>query len=121
MVKNISTEYAFKYNPSGNFYYRIKGIDNTGAIKYSNVVRLFRSGTGSNGTLQIVKLYPNPVKDNLSIAFNAPAKGTANYAVTNTAGQTVWRKQEELGFSGNYNITENFIHLNFKKLMFLSS
>jgi hypothetical protein len=111
VVKNISTEYSFKYNPSGNFYYRIKGIDNTGAVKYSNVVRLFRSGNGSNGTLQIVKLYPNPVKDNLSIAFNAPAKGTANYTVTNTAGQIVWRKQEELGFSGNYNITENIATL----------
>jgi hypothetical protein len=111
VVKNISTEYSFKYNPSGNFYYRIKGIDNTGAVKYSNVVRLFRSGNGNNGTLQIVKLYPNPVKDNLSIAFNAPAKGTANYTVTNTAGQTVWRKQEELGFSGNYNVTENIATL----------
>lgn len=107
VAKGQSSDYSFKYNPSGNLYYRIKGIENTGSVKFSNVVRLFRSGSSGNGALQIVKLYPNPVKDNLSIAFNAPAKGTANYAITTASGQVVWSKKEELAFSGNYNITES--------------
>lgn len=106
VAKGSVSDYSFKYNPSGNLYYRIKGVENTGSVKFSNVVRLFRSGSGT-GALQIVKLYPNPVKDNLSIAFNAPAKGTASYVITTVSGQVVWRKQEALSFSGNYNITES--------------
>jgi hypothetical protein len=111
VAKGSSRDYSFKYNPSGNLYYRIKGIENTGAVKFSNVVRLFRSGSGSNGALQIVKLYPNPVKDNLTIAFNAPAKGSANYTIASATGQIVWSKKEELAFTGNYNITENIAAL----------
>ncbi len=105
--KSSVTNYSFKYVPQTvkNIFFRIKGVEQTGAIKYSNIVRLSKDNS-TNGTLEITKLYPNPVQDLMNIGFNVPEKGIATYTVTAMNGQTIWKRQEKLEFSGNYSITE---------------
>ncbi|MFN0082478.1 MAG: T9SS type A sorting domain-containing protein, partial [Ferruginibacter sp.] len=105
--KSVASSYSYNDIPFTvkNIFYRIKSIEQTGATKYSNIVRLSKNNS-ANGTLEITKLYPNPVKDLMNIGFNVPQKGMATYTVTAMNGQTIWKKQEKLEFSGNYSITE---------------
>ncbi len=103
MPQQISGSYKFVYSPpagASNLFYRIKSNEITGAIKYSNTIKLFRNG--NDGKLEIIKLYPNPAQSNLGVAFNIASKGQGTFSVTTMNGQELWRKQEDLQFSGNY-------------------
>lgn len=108
ILNNSTSNYSFKYIPTStqNIFYRIKSIEQNGSVKYSNIVRLSKSNNNNNGIVEITKLYPNPVNDLVSIGFTVPEKGMATYTITSLTGQTIWSRQENLTFSGNYNITE---------------
>jgi len=108
ILNNSTSNYSFKYIPAStqNIFYRIKSIEQNGSVKYSNIVRLSKSNNNNNGIVEITKLYPNPVNDLVSIGFTVPEKGLATYTITSLTGQTIWSRQENLTFSGNYNITE---------------
>jgi hypothetical protein len=80
-------------------YYRIKSIEANGLIKYSNTIRLFKTNTGNS--VEITSLYPNPVQNELYLGFVA-VKGKMIYTITSLNGQQVWRKEEDLQFSGGY-------------------
>ncbi len=112
LQKGNSSNYSFKYEQpdAQNFYYRIKGLENSGNIKYSNSIRLFKNNN-ANKNFGIVKLYPNPTTNNLGINFNTTEQGMASYLITATGGQVVWRKQAFISFTGNSNITEDITSL----------
>ena len=105
--KSIASSYSYNHVPPAvkNIFYRIKSIDQTGVVKYSNIVRLSKTNS-NNSNLEITKLYPNPVEDLMSIGFNIPEKGMAIYSVTDMNGKSIWRRQEKIEFVGSYNITE---------------
>ena len=109
----VNNTYSFKNEQAAgqNIYYRIKAADNTGAVKYSNTVKLIKGNNGSGAILKLNKLYPNPVTDVLNFAFNAPVKGKAVYSVTTTAGQNVWNKKETITAAGSYTNTEDIRQL----------
>ncbi len=110
--KTIAGNYAFQHEQTGNtanFYYRIKSTDNTGNSRYSNVVRLFKNNSSIN--FGIVRLYPNPMKDRLSVNFSSDEKGLASFAIFSKTGQRVWQKTELISFTGNTTITENITGL----------
>lgn len=93
--------YSFTHQPgSAKVYYRIKHTSNTGKVIYSNVIRLSRNGT--DDLFQITKLFPNPVQSELKVAFTATGSGKTSYTITNISGQTVWRKEEDLSYTGSY-------------------
>lgn len=95
------TNYNFLHQPGRpNVFYRIKHTSNTGQILYSNIVKLFRGN--NDALLQLTQLYPNPVQSDLKAAFTVSGAGKTTYTVSNMSGQTVWRKDEELLFTGNY-------------------
>ena len=108
VARTAASNYSFKQEQSfsQNLFYRIKVIEQMGAVKYSNILRLSKSNNNTKGNLEITKLYPNPVLDLISISFSVPEKGMATYSVAAMNGQTVWTRQENLAFSGNYTITE---------------
>ncbi|MEO6253022.1 MAG: T9SS type A sorting domain-containing protein [Ferruginibacter sp.] len=92
--------YNYTHTPGyEKVYYRIKSIESNGIIKYSNTIRLFRTNTGSD--IVITSLYPNPVQHELNLGFVA-TKGKMIYTITALNGQPVWRKEEDLQFSGGY-------------------
>jgi hypothetical protein len=83
VIANNNSSYTFNDASilSNNiFYYRIKIINLTGSVKYSNIV-FVKQNSGND-----VVIYPNPVKDVLSIAG---LKGNSSLKFINTNGQIV--------------------------------
>lgn len=99
-AKNANNTYNFKHTPAQTkVFYRIKSKESDGLIKYSNTIRLFKSGNDRNAG--ITSLYPNPVQNDLNAGFVAD-KGRVTYFITSLNGQTVWKKEEDLQFTGGY-------------------
>ena len=69
-------------------------------INKKNPVKLFKNGTDVKPA--ITALYPNPVGNDLKLAFTIPQKGRTVYMITSISGQTIWRKEEELQSVGAY-------------------
>jgi len=78
----------FDLHPApGNNYYRLKMQDKDGAFNYSNIVVLQNKKAGFN-----FSIYPNPVKEKLTIQFNDA--GTRQYSVSlfNLTNQLIFQK-----------------------------
>jgi hypothetical protein len=70
-------------------FYRIKSVETSGLITYSQVMRLT---IGSSLTQTFV--YPNPVKDKtFTLQISNQPKGVYSFDVVNMAGQKVYRSQ----------------------------
>jgi len=101
-----SSTYSFIHSPGQkNIYYRIKSNELTGMQRYSNSIRLSR--TSNDNTLSISQFFPNPVQNELHVSFTISENGTTVYSITNLAGQTIWRKEEDLSFTGAFNKSWN--------------
>ena len=86
-TSNATATYLFNHNktPNGINYYRIKSVDKTGIIKYSNIVNL---DMNKEVTFTV---YPNPVKGNsFQIQFNEIAKDDYSVEIYNSIGQIVF-------------------------------
>ncbi len=95
------TTLNFTDRPTGaNVYYRIKSINNQGGINYSNVIYLKRDQSGQE--VSELKIFPNPVNDELKIAFSASGIGKISYRVTGINGQVYWNKEEEMTLTGDH-------------------
>jgi hypothetical protein len=102
---STGTKYNFNHIPnSNNVYYRIRSNEKNGVIKYSNTVKLFKTGTGAG--LEITSLYPNPAEQDLNFGFSTE-KGKLVYTITAVDGRSMIRKEEELQYTGNYVRTIN--------------
>ena len=98
-------QYSFNHIPNvNNVYYRIRSNEANGAIKYSNTIKLFKTGAGAG--LAIISLYPNPAERELNVGFSTE-KGKLVYTITATDGRLMMRKEEEIQLSGNYVRTMN--------------
>lgn len=73
--------------------YRIKAIDKSGRVSYSNLVKL---KTEASAVLPI-RIYPNPVKDVVNIAFQANQPGLYQLDLMNVAGQVLYQTQKAVG------------------------
>ncbi len=96
--------YSFIHSPGQkNVYYRIKSNETTGNDRYSNSIALFKTAAANELTLQ--RIFPDPVQNDITVAFNLSAKARVTYLVTNISGQTVTKKEEYLQYTGAYNKT----------------
>ncbi len=80
------TDYSYIDNQplAGLSYYRIKQVDKSGKVTYGNVVAVNFSSKDN-----ALKLYPNPVKNNFTISFNAKQDGILLANIINTKGSIV--------------------------------
>lgn len=85
---------------SSDIYYRVKGKNIFGNVSYSNVIHL-QKGTDTKD-ITGVKIYPNPVKDNINMGFAASGEGIINYQITGINGQACWKQQELISGTGDY-------------------
>jgi len=70
---------------TGNNYYRIKAIENSGSVKYSEIVNV------KIGKARGIVIYPNPVTNKtITLQLNDQQKGTYTVRLFNTTGQTVY-------------------------------
>lgn len=95
-----ANNYSYKHTPAQTkVYYRIMSKEVNGLVKYSNTIKLFK--TGNERSLEITSLYPNPVQNDLNVGFVAE-KGPVAYLVTSLNGQTVWKTEEDLQYTGGF-------------------
>jgi hypothetical protein len=80
----------FDTNPiMGNNFYRIKGIDKAGNVRYSDMVKVL-FGKGEPG----IVVYPNPLQGKVfQVDMNNLAKGTYLLNLYNTMGQKVYSEK----------------------------
>jgi|GEM_PF-2385673 len=92
---NAVIEYGFDdaLPTKGHNYYRLKQVDKDGAATFSNIVLL--KGDKVN-TVQLIAVYPNPVKETLNIKVAAPQAQKATLIVTDAAGKTVMQQGVQL-------------------------
>ncbi len=83
-------------------YYRIKSVDISGVVKYSNIVTVTMGDVG----VASISIYPNPVTSGkVNIKFNSMVKGDYSIIVSNTLGQKIASNNvQHGGGSSNYHI-----------------
>jgi trimeric autotransporter adhesin len=95
--------YSMQYRAAApRMLYRVKVKGADGSVQYSNLV-LLRSNDRKGNTVEIAKLYPNPVKNTLSADFRIPGAGTTNLQITDMNGRWLWKREEVLSAAGQYN------------------
>lgn len=74
-------------NPAhGDNFYRIKSIDNSGKINYSEVVKVSIKSIEKN-----ITVFPNPVHANaINVYYKNMDKGNYRVSLMNSSGQTVY-------------------------------
>jgi hypothetical protein len=89
-------------------YYRLQIVDKDGAFTYSNIVMIpvARSVSINAGEL---KVYPNPVKDQLFVLFNRQNTGKAEFRITDISGKIFYSNAVN-------NSTSNSITINVSSL-----
>lgn len=106
IAKNTTTaDYLYldeRKGKSGDYFYRIKQVDSNGNIFFSPVILIHFSIQDFE-----VKLYPNPVKDNLLVAIETNANKTLQLVIFNMAGQQLY-KQSWLAQTGTSQQTVPF-------------
>ena len=90
VVPTILNNYGFtdaSLPSRGAVYYRVKAIDNTGKLSYSNVASL----TTNNSSLTTITAYPNPIKGNtFSLNLNNLVAGKYAISIINKLGQVAY-------------------------------
>lgn len=73
-------------------YYRLKSVDVSGHVAYSNVVMLRLLNTG----LSIVSVYPNPSSANIHLDIQADLPGNATISITDILGRIIMLENKEI-------------------------
>jgi len=96
--------YSDVINTDGKLYYRLKMVDKDGSFTYSNIV----SVSISNGFT--FSLYPNPVKNNLTLHVENSKTEDVTLQVINILGRVVYQQQSHLNIGIN-NVSLNVSNL----------
>ncbi len=79
--------YSFVDNPTNyKVYYRVKFVDNSGRVAYSNIILLSK-----NGQLNI-NVSPNPFTSNINVQLTNQTAGNVLIKVTDVVGKTLYQK-----------------------------
>jgi hypothetical protein len=103
---NVTTYDWLDVNAStGANYYRIRGIDNTGAVEYSQIVEVVIG----KGITEGMAIYPNPVTNgDLQLQMNNMPAGEYGINIIDVTGQVILTKTIEYGaFSETQSILLN--------------
>lgn len=92
-----STQFSYtdEYLVSPMHQYRIKAIDRSGKVRYSNLVKL-----NHQAPVQAIRVYPNPVNDVVNILFQAGHAGQYQLELSNAGGQVIYQTQRAVNGAG---------------------
>lgn len=88
-VQNYS--YTHLHPGNGVKYYRLKTVNNNGAIEYSNTIVLSRGDENLGG----VAVYPNPTKGSFFVEFEMDIKSEMFYDIKDVIGQSIRKGKVE--------------------------
>jgi hypothetical protein len=96
-ISNLELTYSFvDENPvEGHNYYRLRQIDLDGKSTYSKQIDLV---VNSNGN--VVNVYPNPAKDNVTIEYTSNNNASLSLQVIDMSGRIIKQVQTKIA-SGN--------------------
>ncbi len=107
---NGTTTEIHKYNfkdinpPSGKLYYRLKQIDFSGIIYYSNVVEVNQLVPS---VFSLSQNYPNPFNPTTTIKYGLPSISNLRIKIYNSLGQEIETLVDETQSAGYHEITWN--------------
>ena len=97
---NNTSTYRFtdkKLPPSEYLFYRLRIVDNNGAEKYSDIVKIKRNNIGFD-----VFVSPNPAAAaNLQLTIISSISKNVTITVFNAAGQQLYKEQQKIGAGTN--------------------
>ena len=98
---NSPKEYSYidKDLQGGNYYYRLKQIDNDGQFEYSPVVIV---EVAAPMKYELTHNYPNPFNPSTNIKFTIPEAGLVKLSVFNLLGQEIKTLVDEQRQPGTY-------------------
>jgi Secretion system C-terminal sorting domain len=102
---NSPRQYTFndvEVGQSGEYYYRLKQIDNDGTFEYSEVVTVI---LGIPQEYYLSQNYPNPFNPSTRINFTLPEMQLVNLKVYNVIGELVKEIVNEIKDAGSYSVT----------------
>ena len=105
---NSNSPKKYKYiddelNFVGNYYYRLKQIDNDGTFKYSDVLEIEVVLT----EFELKQNYPNPFNPETRIDYTLPEKQLVSLRIYNSLGESVRELVNEVKEAGSYSVTFN--------------
>ena len=89
---------------SGNYYYKLKQIDNDGSFKYSSIAE---ADVNSPSVFSLNQNYPNPFNPSTIISYSLPMASNVKLIVYNAIGQPVRVLENGFKNAGSYNISFN--------------
>jgi hypothetical protein len=102
---NSPKQYNFsdrEIEQTGEYYYRLKQIDNDGIFEYSDVVTI---EVGVPNKFNLSQNYPNPFNPETRIDFTLPEKQLVSIRVYNTLGELIMELVNEEREAGSYSVT----------------
>lgn len=104
--------YTFTDRPSeaGRYHYRLKQVDFSGEIEYSQIAEVLVNDLPSEYALG--QNYPNPFNPSTKISYYLPEKGLVNLSVFNMLGQKVTEIISGLQEAGEHSVEFNASGLN---------
>ena len=81
----ISYEFIDRVPSLGDNYYRLKQVDRDNTITISKIIHAYNNSTASG----IVKIYPNPAKEIVSIEYNSIKEIDSRYIVLDNLGRQI--------------------------------
>jgi hypothetical protein len=91
--------------PNGNYYYRLKKIDNNGQYKYSNEIAVNINSVPKTYSLE--NNFPNPFNPNTIIRYSLPFESNVKLTIYNSLGKVIKDLISEVQESGYQEINFN--------------
>lgn len=100
---NSTTQKNYRYNDDKAYeaganvlFYRLRMVDLDGKSKYSNVLSV-----KLKGAIMEMKVYPNPVHNQLSVSFSIPVAKNVTLRITGVSGKQYYNQRYTGGISSN--------------------
>ncbi len=104
------SEVSYNFEKDGVYNITLKAVSGTDFSEYSQQIVVMQSATGTNIINKSdLKLFPNPVQDELNISFGNPVQGKVLLQIMNITGERVLIRQ--LDDQSNSLISVNVQHL----------
>jgi uncharacterized protein (DUF1501 family) len=99
---NSSIRYAYSFTDNSlsksSYYYRIKIVEKSSSIEYSSII-LLKTNQSSGGMR--IKIFPNPVTDRFTVAFENKISGPVTLRITDLTGKEIWKQENEMNDTFN--------------------